>query len=96
MYAAVLPPPPLVPSVARVLQNDSGAPHGMIDLALCMTVKSAELKAHKRHALEVKTRVQTPQEGAASVCTVGLRRAAFVLAQRARFSIADSRPNLVI
>ena len=25
----------------------------MIDLALCMTVKSAELKAHKRHALEV-------------------------------------------
>jgi hypothetical protein len=27
----------------------------MIDLALCMTVKSAELKAHKRHALEVST-----------------------------------------
>jgi hypothetical protein len=25
----------------------------MIDLATCMTVKSAELKAHKRHALEV-------------------------------------------
>ena len=25
----------------------------MIDLALCMTVKSAELKAQKRHALEV-------------------------------------------
>jgi hypothetical protein len=27
----------------------------MIDLAHCMTVKSAELKAHKRHALEVST-----------------------------------------
>jgi hypothetical protein len=27
----------------------------MIDLATCMTVKSAELKARKRHALEVST-----------------------------------------
>mmetsp|Transcript_24177 Transcript_24177/g.54541 ORF Transcript_24177/g.54541 Transcript_24177/m.54541 type:complete len:133 (+) Transcript_24177:74-472(+) len=32
-----------------------GKPHGMIDLAHCMTVKSAELKAKKRHALEVST-----------------------------------------
>jgi hypothetical protein len=34
-------------------QSEGGTPHGMIDLALCMTVKSAELKAQKRHALEV-------------------------------------------
>eukprot|EP00624_Nannochloropsis_granulata_P000057 evm.model.NODE_10174_length_41657_cov_19.929615.4 len=27
----------------------------MIDLSSCMTVKSAELKAHKRNALEVST-----------------------------------------
>mmetsp|Transcript_15344 Transcript_15344/g.54616 ORF Transcript_15344/g.54616 Transcript_15344/m.54616 type:complete len:137 (-) Transcript_15344:127-537(-) len=30
-------------------------PHGMIDLASCMTVKSAEYKAHKLNALEVST-----------------------------------------
>lgn len=37
-------------------QTESGAPHGMIDLAHCMTVKSAELKAQKRNALEVSWR----------------------------------------
>jgi hypothetical protein len=35
-------------------QEPNGTPHGMINLALCMTVKSAELKAKKRHALEVR------------------------------------------
>jgi len=33
----------------------SGAPHGMIDLSICMTVKSAELKAGKKNAMEVST-----------------------------------------
>ena len=42
--------PPPTPS-----QSESGTPHGMIDLAHCMTVKSAELKAQKRNALEVST-----------------------------------------
>ncbi|KAJ8602827.1 hypothetical protein CTAYLR_002618 [Chrysophaeum taylorii] len=36
-------------------KNESSTPHGMIDLASCMTVKSAEYKAHKRNALEVST-----------------------------------------
>lgn len=36
-------------------KNESVSPHGMIDLASCMTVKSAEYKAHKRNALEVST-----------------------------------------
>ena len=36
-------------------QSEGAAPHGMIDLAHCMTVKSAELKAKKKHALEVST-----------------------------------------
>ena len=31
------------------------APHGMIDLSQCMTVKSAEIKANKRFAIEVST-----------------------------------------
>lgn len=44
-------PLPLV----SLLQNESLAPHGMIDLATCMTVKSAEQKAQKRFALEVST-----------------------------------------
>jgi len=30
-------------------------PHGMIDLSTCMTVKSAELKAGKKNAIEVST-----------------------------------------
>lgn len=37
------------------MKNEQGTPHGMIDLASCMTVKSAEYKAHKRNALEVST-----------------------------------------
>lgn len=36
-------------------KGESSTPHGMIDLAQCMTVKSAELKAQKRNALEVST-----------------------------------------
>ena len=36
-------------------KGESSVPHGMIDLASCMTVKSAEYKAHKRNALEVST-----------------------------------------
>jgi hypothetical protein len=28
--------------------------HGMIDLSLCMTVKSAELKAGKKNSIEVR------------------------------------------
>ncbi|GMI44049.1 hypothetical protein TrCOL_g5392 [Triparma columacea] len=36
-------------------KSASGVPHGMIDLATCTTVKSAELKAQKRNALEVST-----------------------------------------
>jgi hypothetical protein len=31
------------------------APHGMIDLSTCMTVKSAEIKANKKYAIEVST-----------------------------------------
>lgn len=30
-------------------------PHGMIDLATCTTVKSADLKSKKRHSLEIST-----------------------------------------
>ena len=37
------------------MQNEMVGPHGMIDLSSCMTVKSAELKAQKRNALEVST-----------------------------------------
>jgi hypothetical protein len=36
-------------------KNESGAPHGMIDLSTCMTVKSAELRAGKKNAIEVST-----------------------------------------
>mmetsp|Transcript_1636 Transcript_1636/g.4875 ORF Transcript_1636/g.4875 Transcript_1636/m.4875 type:complete len:138 (+) Transcript_1636:140-553(+) len=36
-------------------KSEMSPPHGMIDLASCMTVKSAEYKAHKRNALEVST-----------------------------------------
>lgn len=57
-------PPPLAPVVVitpapnqtqRKPQNETCSPHGMIDLSSCMTVKSAELKAQKRNALEVST-----------------------------------------
>ena len=40
-------------------KSKNGQPHGMIDLATCTTVKSAELKAQKRNALEVSTPVTT-------------------------------------
>jgi len=36
-------------------KSELSACHGMIDLASCMTVKSAEYKAHKKNALEVST-----------------------------------------
>ncbi len=36
-------------------KSASEAPHGFIDLSQCMTVKSAELKAGKKHAIEVST-----------------------------------------
>ena len=35
--------------------SETSAPHGMIDLSKCMTVKSAELKAGKKNAIEVST-----------------------------------------
>lgn len=31
------------------------SPHGMIDLSRCTTVKSADLKAHKKHSFEIST-----------------------------------------
>ena len=39
-------------------KSENSTPHGMIDLASCMTVKSAEYKAHKRNALEVRSRAR--------------------------------------
>eukprot|EP00526_Cylindrotheca_closterium_P022789 CAMPEP_0113619034 /NCGR_PEP_ID=MMETSP0017_2-20120614/9657_1 /TAXON_ID=2856 /ORGANISM="Cylindrotheca closterium" /LENGTH=177 /DNA_ID=CAMNT_0000528587 /DNA_START=57 /DNA_END=590 /DNA_ORIENTATION=- /assembly_acc=CAM_ASM_000147 len=36
-------------------KNEYGAPHGMIDLASCTTVKSADLKSKKRHSFEIST-----------------------------------------
>eukprot|EP01036_Dinobryon_divergens_P029471 gene29471-38575_t len=40
-------------------KGEFSAPHGMIDLSTCMTVKSAELKAGKRNAIEVSTKEKT-------------------------------------
>jgi hypothetical protein len=40
-------------------KGEFSAPHGMIDLSTCMTVKSAELKAGKKNAIEVSTKEQT-------------------------------------
>ena len=40
-------------------KHEGSPPHGMIDLARCMTVKSAEFKARRRHALEVSTQDTT-------------------------------------
>ncbi|KAG5192036.1 hypothetical protein JKP88DRAFT_230679 [Tribonema minus] len=40
-------------------KSEMAAPHGMIDLSSCMTVKSAEQKTHKRNALEVSTQDTT-------------------------------------
>lgn len=36
-------------------KNETCAPHGMIDLSTCMTVKSAELKAGRKNSIEVST-----------------------------------------
>jgi PH domain len=36
-------------------KNEYSPPHGMIDLALCTTVKSADLKSKKRHSFEIST-----------------------------------------
>jgi len=36
-------------------KNEYGAPHGMMDLAHCTTVKSADLKSKKRHSFEIST-----------------------------------------
>ena len=36
-------------------KNEYSCPHGMIDLSTCQTVKSAELKAGKKNAIEVST-----------------------------------------
>ena len=35
--------------------NEYSSPHGMIDLALCTTVKSADLKSRKRNSFEIST-----------------------------------------
>lgn len=40
-------------------KGEFSAPHGMIDLSTCMTVKSAELKAGKKNAIEVSTKEST-------------------------------------
>lgn len=40
-------------------KGEFSAPHGMIDLSHCMTVKSAELKAGKKNAIEVSTKEMT-------------------------------------
>ena len=50
---------PHAAATPTIHQTESGAPHGMIDLAHCMTVKSAELKAGKKNAIEVSTREKT-------------------------------------
>jgi len=36
-------------------KSEYAAPHGMIDLAICTTVKSADMKARKRHSFEIST-----------------------------------------
>ncbi len=38
---------------------ENAAPHGMIDLSKCQTVKSAEIKANKKYAFEVSTQDTT-------------------------------------
>ena len=35
--------------------NETSEPHGMIDLSICMTVKSAHIKTGQKHALEIAT-----------------------------------------
>lgn len=36
-------------------KNEYSAPHGMMDLSTCTTVKSADLKSHKKHSFEIST-----------------------------------------
>ena len=36
-------------------KNEYSAPHGMMDLSTCTTVKSADLKSQKRHSFEIST-----------------------------------------
>lgn len=36
-------------------KNDTSGPHGMMDLAHCTTVKSADLKSKRRHSFEIST-----------------------------------------
>ena len=36
-------------------KNEYSSPHGMIDLAQCTTVKSADLKSKKRNSFEIST-----------------------------------------
>lgn len=36
-------------------RSETAAPHGVIDLSNCMTVKSAEMKVRKKNAIEVST-----------------------------------------
>jgi PH domain len=36
-------------------KNAMSGPHGMMDLATCTTVKSADLKSGKRHSFEIST-----------------------------------------
>mmetsp|Transcript_23079 Transcript_23079/g.54694 ORF Transcript_23079/g.54694 Transcript_23079/m.54694 type:complete len:160 (+) Transcript_23079:162-641(+) len=36
-------------------KSEYEAPHGMIDLSTCTTVKSADLKSHKRNSFEIST-----------------------------------------
>jgi hypothetical protein len=36
-------------------KNEYSSPHGLIDLADCTTVKSADLKSKKRHSFEIST-----------------------------------------
>ena len=36
-------------------KNEYSAPHGMMDLSFCTTVKSADLKSRKRHSFEIST-----------------------------------------
>lgn len=36
-------------------KSEYSGPHGMIDLAVCTTVKSADIKSRKRHSFEIST-----------------------------------------
>ena len=49
----------LVGSKLFFASAENTAPHGMIDLSKCQTVKSAEIKANKKFAFEVSTQETT-------------------------------------